>query len=111
MKRCIRRLISRNALYIKSVIPAICALEGAQTVTADLKKIYTAATEEKGLKVLDQFAKSWDEKYPHISKFWKTNLAKFSTFFAYPPKIRKLIYTTNAIKSFHRSLRKVMKIR
>ena len=77
----------------------------------DLKKIYTAATEEQGLKALDQFSKTWDEKYPHISKSWRTNRAELPTFFAYPPEIRKLIYTTNPIESFHRSLSKVMKIR
>jgi transposase-like protein len=82
-----------------------------KAVAADLKKIYTASTEEQGLKALEQFCKTWDGKYPHISKSWRTNWAELSTFFAYPREIRKLVYTTNPIESFHRSLRKVMKIR
>jgi putative transposase len=80
-------------------------------VAADLKQVYTAATEEQGLKELERFSKSWDEKYPHISKSWKSNWAELSTFFKYVPEIRKLIYTTNPIESFNRSVRKVTKTR
>jgi putative transposase len=80
-------------------------------VAADLRKIYTAATEEQGAKELDEFSHTWDEKYPYISKSWKSNWAELSTFFKYSPEIRKMIYTTNAIESFHRSLRKVTKNR
>ena len=82
-----------------------------KVVAADLKNIYRASTEEQGLKALEQFGKTWDDKYPHISKSWKTNWAELSTFFKYSSEIRKLIYTTNPIESFHRSLRKVTKIR
>ena len=80
-------------------------------MAGDLKKIYTSDTEDQGLKVLEAFSKTWDEKFPHISKSWKSNWAELSTFFKYSPEIRKLIYTTNPTESFHRSLRKVMKIR
>jgi putative transposase len=80
-------------------------------VAADLREIYTAATEEQGAKALDEFSHTWDEKYPYISRSWKSNWAELSTFFKYSPEIRKMIYTTNAIESFHRSLRKVTKNR
>jgi len=80
-------------------------------VAAELKQVYTAATEEQGLKELERFSKTWDEKYPHISKSWKSNWAELSTFFKYAPEIRRLIYTTNPIESFNRSIRKVTKTR
>ena len=82
-----------------------------KSVAADLKKIYTAATEQEGLEALELFSRSWDEKYPHIAKSWKSNWAELSTFFRYSPEIRKLKYTTNPNESFHRSLRKVLKTR
>jgi transposase-like protein len=80
-------------------------------VAADLKLIYKAATEDEGLAALEAFAEKWDGKYPHISKSWKKNWGELSTFFQFAPEIRKLIYTTNLIESFHRSIRKVTKTR
>ena len=44
-----------------------------KSVAAELKQVYTAATEEQGLKELERFSKTWEEKYPHISKSWKSN--------------------------------------
>jgi len=82
-----------------------------KAVAADLKKIYTASSAETGRQALEQFAEVWDGKYPHISKSWNANWAELSTFYKYSPEIRKLIYTTNPIESFNRSLRKVTKTR
>lgn len=48
-------------------------------------------------------------KYPLIVRSWRNNWGELSTFFKYPPEIRKLIYTTNMIESYHRQLRKVTK--
>ena len=78
---------------------------------ADLKKIYSASSEKEGRDSLDDFAEKWDGKYPMISKSWKNNWANLSEFYAYPPDIRKIIYTTNAIESLNFSLRKVTKNR
>lgn len=82
-----------------------------KSVAADLKKIYTAATDEQGWEFLEAFAEKWDKKYPHISKSWKSDWAELSTFFKYSAEIRKLIYTTNPIESFNRGIRKVTKTR
>ena len=49
--------------------------------------------------------------YPKISKSWHENWANLSTYFKFPPELRKLIYTTNAIEGFNRQLRKVTKTR
>ncbi|MFT7555198.1 MAG: putative transposase [Planctomycetota bacterium] len=82
-----------------------------KAVTADLKKIYQSSTEEEALKALDQFADRWDEKYPQISKSWRTNWENLNTLFEYPAEIRKAIYTTNAIESLNSVIRKSTKRR
>ena len=76
---------------------------------ADLKRVYTAATEEIALVELDAFEEKWHSKYPKIAKSWRDNWANLSAYFKYPEAIRKLIYTTNAIEGFNRQLRKVTK--
>lgn len=78
-------------------------------VTADLKPIYKAATEEIALVELDRFEETWGAKYPLIIRSWRTNWDELATFSKYPTEIRKLIYTTNMIDSYHRQLRKVTK--
>jgi putative transposase len=82
-----------------------------KTVAADLRTIYTADTEEMALLNLEDFEGRWNGKYPHISRSWRKNWSELSTFFKYSPPMRKLIYTTNPIESFNRSLRKVSKNR
>ena len=78
-------------------------------VLADLKPIYTATTEQQALEALDSFETAWGTKHPLIVKSWRGNWSELSTYFKYPPEIRKLIYTTNMIESYHRQLRKVTK--
>ena len=80
-------------------------------VAADLKLIYSAPTEAAALSELDAFAGKWDEKYPMISKSWRTRWTDLVPFLQYPPEIRKVIYTTNAIESMNYSIRKVTKNR
>jgi putative transposase len=82
-----------------------------KAVTSDLKEIYKSATEEEALKSLDQFGDRWDEKYPQISKSWRSNWENLNTLFEYPPEIRKAIYTTNAIESLNSVIRKATKKR
>lgn len=78
-------------------------------VAADLKTIYTAATVEQAEDTLTAFAQKWDSGYPTISQLWLRHWERILPFFAYPPDIRRVIYTTNAIESLNRSLRKVLK--
>ena len=82
-----------------------------KAVTGDLKKIYQSATEEDALSSLEQFSDRWDEKYPQISKSWRSNWENLNTLFEYPPEIRKAIYTTNAIESLNSVIRKATKRR
>lgn len=80
-------------------------------VAADLRTIYGASTLDEAERALDEFALKWDEDHPTISKSWRANWERLSVFFDYPPQIRKVIYTTNAIESVNASLRKVTKTR
>jgi len=80
-------------------------------VTADLKRIYQSVTEEEALLALDAFAERWDEKYPQISKSWRSCWNNLNTLFNYPEDIRRAIYTTNAIESLNSVIRKVIKKR
>jgi len=80
-------------------------------VAADLKLIYTAATVELAEHRLTDFEAKWDADYQSISLSWRRNWARITPFFDYPPEIRKVIYTTNAIESINMSLRKVIKTR
>ncbi len=80
-------------------------------VARDLKTIYTAATDVEAEQRLAEFSLKWNAKYPMISKSWSDNWIRVIPFFAHPPEIRKVIYTTNAIESLNMSLRKVTKAR
>ena len=80
-------------------------------VAADLRTIYTAATAEEAGQCLDEFETKWGEDYPSIVKSWRSNWARIIPFFDYPPEIRKVIYTTNAIESVNMGLRKITKNR
>jgi transposase-like protein len=80
-------------------------------VCADLKMIYSAPTEESGLAALQEFKKTWDDKYPMIYQSWDRRWDDLSEFFKYPNEIRRAIYTTNAIESLNYQLRKVTKNR
>lgn len=80
-------------------------------VAADLRTIYTAATVDEAERRLDEFEAQWGADYPSIVKSWRGNWARLIPFFDYPPEIRKVIYTTNAIESVNMSLRKITKNR
>jgi transposase-like protein len=81
----------------------------SKAVAADLRPIYRAATLEEAETALDEFAAKWDALYPAISQIWLRHWENIIPIFDYPMEIRKVIYTTNAIESLNRSLRKVIK--
>jgi len=80
-------------------------------VAADLKRIYTCATAEEAELRLTEFEARWDEEYPPIGQSWRRNWPRLVPFFDYPPEIRKVIYTTNAIESVNYGLRRLTKHR
>ncbi|MCK5820222.1 MAG: transposase, partial [Psychromonas sp.] len=60
---------------------------------------------------LERFSDKWDDKYPQISRSWRSHWENLNTLFAYPQDIRKVIYTTNAIESLNSVIRKSVKTR
>ncbi|CAK8743462.1 IS256 family transposase ISSod18 [Sodalis praecaptivus] len=82
-----------------------------KAVAADLRTIYSSATAEAAECALDAFAAKWDQQFPTISQSWKNNWERLIVIFDFPPEIRKVIYTTNAIESLNASLRKITKTR
>ena len=79
-----------------------------KAAAASLKPVYTAPTEEEGLKGLDRFEEEWDKKYPQVVRSWRNNWPELSTFFRYPEEVRRLIYTTNPIESLNSRVRKTV---
>lgn len=80
-----------------------------KAVAASLRTIYTAPTEAAASAALVAFTEQWGEQYSAIAPAWQKNWARLTPFFDYPPAIRKVVYTTNAVESLNYSLRKVIK--
>ena len=100
---CLVHLVRNSLVYV--------SWKQRKAVAADLRAIYTAATADEAAVALEAFAKKWDGVYPQIAKSWRNHWAHVIPFFAYPPEIRRVIYTTNAIESVNYSLRKITKTR
>jgi putative transposase len=100
---CIVHLIRHSLNYV--------GWRQRKEVAMSLKKIYQAPTEQEAERQLEGFAQKWDTKYPMISQSWRRNWARVIPFFAHPPEVRKVIYTTNTIESLNMTLRKVTKNR
>lgn len=77
----------------------------------DLKVIYSASTVEQAEANLEAFREKWDDTHPKVGQSWRNNWERITPYFAYPPQIRRVIYTTNTIESLNMSLRKVTKNR
>ena len=80
-------------------------------VAADLRLVYSAATIDEAEHALADFEDKWNNAYPPIARSWRNHWQRIIPFFDYPPEIRRIIYTTNAIESVNMSLRKVSKNR
>jgi transposase-like protein len=77
--------------------------------TADMKKIYHAATIEAAEQALKNFEKKWGLKYAYAVRSWRNNWENLTQFFDYPLEIRKIVYTTNTMESLNRGIRKYIK--
>lgn len=75
----------------------------------DLKKIYQADNEKMALHYLQEAEETWGNRYKVVFKSWYRNWDRLTNFYKYPPQLRRLIYTTNPIESYHRMVRKVTK--
>ena len=98
---CIVHMIRNSTKYVSH--------KDRKALCADLKKVYGADTLDEAELALEALSERWDSKYPTVSQCWLRHWENLTPFFAYPKQIRKAIYTTNAIESLNRSLRKVFK--
>ena len=80
-------------------------------LSKDLRPIYTAPDEAAAAAALEEFAAAWGERYPAIVKVWRAHWEEFTPFLAFPPEVRRVIYTTNLIESMNARLRKVTRNR
>jgi putative transposase len=80
-------------------------------VAADLRKIYTAVDRDHAERELERFAETWDQRYPMISASWIENWERIVPFLAFPPDVRRAVYTTNTIEALNRQIRKTIKTR
>ncbi|WP_145737879.1 IS256 family transposase [Saccharopolyspora dendranthemae] len=80
-------------------------------ITKSLRTVYTAPTVEAAEERFDEFEQVWGAKYPAIIRLWRSSWEQFTPFLAFPPEIRKIIYTTNAVESLNARFRQATRRR
>ena len=104
LQTCIVHLI-RNSLDYAS-------WKDRKALAAAIKPVYTATSADAALSELDSFEQGqWGQKFPTVVKSWRSAWDRVIPFFAFPPEVRRVIYTTNAIESVNARLRKIIKTR
>ena len=104
LQTCIVHLI-RNSLDYAS-------WKDRKLLAAALRPVYTAASAEAAADALGEFEQGqWGRKYPTVTAAWRRAWDRVIPFFAFPPAVRRVVYTTNAIESIHSQLRKIIKTR
>jgi putative transposase len=104
LQTCLVHLI-RNSLKYASQ-------KDRQGLAAALKAIYTATSAEAAQEELEAFARgAWGQKFPTLAPSWRRVWDEIIPFFAFPPEVRRVLYTTNAIESVNAQIRKILKTR
>jgi len=104
LQTCIVHLI-RNSLDYAS-------WKDRKPLAAAIRPIYTAVSAEAAQAALDSFADGpWGQRFPTVSAAWRNAWDRVIPFFAFPPAVRKVVYTTNAIENINAQLRKIIKTR
>jgi len=104
VQTCIVHLLRTSLAYV--------SWQDRREVVAALKPIYVAPTVEAALAALDAFETGpWGRKYPAIAPAWRRQWEQVVPFFAFPPEVRRIIYTTNAIESLNSKLRSSVRSR
>jgi len=104
LQTCIVHLIRNSLTY--------ASWKDRKALAAAIRPIYTALNAETAADALDAFERGpWGQRFPTVVAAWRSAWDRVIPFFAYPPAVRKLIYTTNAIESLHSQLRKIIKTR
>ena len=104
LQTCIVHLI-RNSLDYAS-------WKDRKLLAAALRPVYTAASAEAAEQALIDFERgAWGQRYPTVTAAWRRAWDRVIPFFVFPPEVRRVVYTTNAIESVHSRLRKIIKTR
>ena len=101
VQTCIVHLIRHSLRYVPR--------REREQVARDLRPIYTATDAGAAREALEQFDECWGERFPPITKSWQDAWEQVIPFLAFPPEVRRVIYTTNAIEALNRQLRKAIK--
>ena len=101
IQRCVVHQIRNTLNYV--------SYKHRKEFARDLKLVYTATTEDVALNELTLLEEKWGQHYAIALRSWRNNWDELATYFKYPKEIRTLIYTTNAMESYNRLLRKVTK--
>jgi len=104
LQTCIVHLIRSSLDY--------ASWKDRKLLAAALKPVYPAPSAEAAAEALDEFERGpWGKKYPTVVASWRRAWDRVIPFFAFPPAVRRVVYTTNAIESLHSQLRKIIKTR
>jgi putative transposase len=101
VQTCIVHLIRNSLKYVPR--------RDKEQVARDLKPIYTALNAEHAHAELERFDEKWGARFPVITQAWLDAWEYVTPFLAFPPEVRRVIYTTNAIEALNRQLRKAIK--
>jgi len=101
VQTCIVHLIRTSLKYVPR--------RQYDAVVKDLKPIYTAIDSDHALQALDAFEHKWGAQLPPVVHAWRDSWEHVIPFLAFPPEVRRVIYTTNAIEALNRQLRKAVK--
>ena len=101
VQTCIVHLIRHSLKYVPR--------RQYDQVVRDLKPIYTAIDADAAMLALEAFDEKWGEKLGVITQAWRSAWEHVTPFMAFPPEVRRVIYTTNAIEALNRQLRKAIK--
>jgi len=101
VQTCIVHLIRASLRYVPR--------RDYDAVVKDLRVIYTAIDSDRALHAMDAFEAKWGQRFPPVVKAWREAWEHVIPFLAFPPEVRRVIYTTNAIEALNRQLRKAVK--
>lgn len=101
VQRCVVHQIRNTLNYV--------SYKHRREFSKDLKRVYTAPTEDSALSELTLLEEKWGDNYAIALRSWRNNWSELATYFKYPQEIRILIYTTNAMEIYNSLLRKVTK--
>jgi putative transposase len=101
VQTCIVHLIRHSLKYVPR--------REREQVARDLKPIYTAIDADAAQHALEAFDEKWGKRFPVITQAWLDAWEHVTPFLAFPPQVRRVIYTTNAIEALNRQLRKALK--